>query len=149
ARVAFIGVLYCKKRLFQRCGAVRDLSVWQHLARLDGVAVSDLPRRNTDFLCKQVDIGLQCELTLAHTESAECARRRIVRIISESTDIRILITVRPYGVSAGPLKDRAAQRCVSPRIKIDLAVQSGKDTVLVAPKGKCPLHSMALRMEVD
>ena len=149
ARVALIGILYCKECLFQCRGAVCDLSVWQYLTRLDGVAVADLPRGNSDFLCKQIDIGLQSELTLAHTKTTECSCRRIICIVSVSPNICVLVTVRSYGVSTRPLKDRSAQGCICTCVKINLAVQSGKDTVLVASKGECPLHGMTLRMEVD
>ena len=52
-------------------------------------------------------------------------------------------------MGACPLKHRSAQRCIGAGVKVDLAVQAGKDPVLVARKCKSSLHGVALRMEID
>ena len=149
SRIALIDIFYCKERLFQRCGAVCNLSVRQYFTRLDSIAVADLPRGDSDFLCQKIDIGLQSEFTLAHAEPPESSGRRIICIISVSPDIRILVTVRAYRVGACSLENRSAQRCVRPCVEVYFTVQSREDTVLITPEGKCSFHGMAFRMEVD
>ena len=52
-------------------------------------------------------------------------------------------------MGAGSLQDRAAKRRICPCIKVDLTVQPGKDSVLIACKRKGSFHGMALGMEID
>ena len=148
-RIAFISILNRQQSLFQCRRAVGDLSVRQDFPRLDGIAVADLPWRDAHLLRQQVDIGLQGEFALTYAESPECPGRRIIRIIPVSPDVCILITVRSHGMGAGALQHRSAQGRISACVKIDLAVQSREDPVLVTSQGKCALHGMALRMEIN
>jgi len=50
-----VGILDLEQCLLQRRGAVGNLTVGQNLARLDGVAVANLPRIQADLLGQQVD----------------------------------------------------------------------------------------------
>jgi len=109
SRVLLIDVLYRQQGLLEGGGAVGDLAVGEGLPRLDGVAEADLPGGDAHFYRQQVDVGLQGKFTLAHTESAERARGRIIGIIAETADIRVLVAVRPNRVGTRPLKHGAAQ----------------------------------------
>ena len=146
--ILFINILHGFQRLFQSSGAVCDLSVRKHLARLNGIAVTDLPGSDAHLLCQYVDQGFQCELTLAYAEATERASRRVIGVITVTTDIGVLIAVRSYRVGTCTLQNRSAKRCVSTGIEVDLTVQTGKDTVLITAQGKGSFHRMTLRMEV-
>ena len=84
AGIGLIGLLHRQQGLLQGGGAVGDLAVGQHLARLDGVAVADLPGGDAHLLGQQVDVGLQGELALAHAEAAEGPAGRVVGVVADS-----------------------------------------------------------------
>ena len=149
ARVGLIDLLHRQKRLLQGCGAIRNLPVGQHLARLNGIAVADFPGRKPCLLRQEIDGALQGKLALAHPEASEGPRRRIIRIISVSPDIRILVAVGSHGMGAGPLQNRPAQGRVGPGVKVNLAVQARENSILVAAQGKGALHIVPLGMEID
>ena len=149
ARIALIGVLHRQKRLLQSCGAVCDLPVGKDFPRLNGIAVADLPGRDAHLLRQKVNVRLQSKLTLTDAESPERSSRRIICIISVSSDIRVLITVGSHRMGARPLQNRAAQRCICPRIEINLTVQSRKDPVFITSQRERAFHGVALRMEID
>ena len=51
--------------------------------------------------------------------------------IAKAPYVGVLVAVGPHGVGTGPLQHRPAQGGVSPGIEVDVAVQTGKDAVLV------------------
>ena len=145
--VLLIDILHRFQRLLERRGAIRDLAVRKHFARLDGIPVTDFPGGNADFPGQKVEQCLQGKLALAYAESPESARGRIVCIVSVASDVGILIAVRPHRMSAGALKHRTAQRRISARIKVDFTVKPGKNPVFVTAQSKGSLHGVAFRME--
>ena len=148
----FVGVKIWLDRLqalLHRRRDIGNLSVRQNLARLDGVAVADLPRRDTDLRCQHIDQRFQRVFALADTESTESAGRRIVGIPAVAADIGILIGIRSDRMRAGTLEHRSAKRCIGTGVEIDLTVETGKMSVLVAAQGKGSLHRMPFRMEID
>ena len=50
-------------------------------------------------------------------------------------------------MGTGALKNRAAERRIGAGIEINIAVERGKDSVLVAAEGKRPFHRVALWMK--
>ena len=149
ARVSVVDVLHGLEGLLEGRGAVRDLAVGQHLARLDGVLVADLPRVEARLLGKDVDEGLQGKLGLAHAKAAEGARGRVVGVVAVSADVGVLVLVGAHGVRAGALQDGAAQGGVGARVEVDLAVQTDEVALLVAAQGEGALHVVALGVEVE
>ena len=149
AGVRLVDVLDREQGLLEGRGAVGDLAVGQDLARLDGVAVPDLPRRDAHLVGEKVDEALERELALAHAEAAERAGGRVVGVPAKAANVRVLVAVRAHGVRAGALEDRAAQRRVGSGVEVDLAVQAHEGAVLVAAEGEGALHVVALGVEVD
>ena len=147
--VLFKNVPHRQKRLLERCRAVRDLSVRQDKPRLNRIPEADLPRGEAGLLRQQVDHTLERELTLCDPEAAECACRRIVRIVPVPANVRILVGVRSDRVRAGTLQNRPAEGGIGPCIKEDLAVKTGKLPVFIAAERESGLHGVALGMEID
>ena len=106
--VFIIFILNSQQRLLESSGLIGDLTVWQDLARLDRVAETDLPRVKSDFLREKINQRFERKFALAHTETSKRAGRRIIRIIAVSSDVGILITIRPDRVCTGALKNRTA-----------------------------------------
>ena len=142
-----VGILDLEQRLLQRRGAVGNLAVGQHLARLNRVLVANLPRVQTDLLGQQVDQALERKLGLTHAKAAEGAGRRVVGVVAKTADVGVLVLVGADGMRAGALEHRAAQRRVGAGIKVDLAVQAGKVALGVATQRKGAVHGVALGME--
>ena len=149
ARVGVVDVLHGLEGLLEGRGAVRDLTVGQHLARLDGVLVANLPRVEARLLGKDVDEGLQGKLGLAHAKAAEGARGRVVGVVAVAADVGVLVLVGAHGVRAGALQDGSAQGGVGARVEVDLAVQADEVALLVAAQGESALHVVALGVEVE
>ena len=147
--VLFKNVPHRQKRLFERCRAVRDLSVRQDKPRLNRIPETDLPRGEAGLLRQQVDHTLERELTLCDPEAAECACRRVIRIVPVPANVRILVGVRSDRVRAGTLQNRPAEGGIGPCIKEDFAVKTGKLPVFITAEREGSLHGVALRMEID
>ena len=121
-----------QQRLPEGGGGVGDLPVGEGFARLDGVAVADLPGGEPRLFGQKVDAALQGEGALTHAEAPKGPGGRIVGIVAVPPDVGILIAVGPHRVGAGPLQHRTAQRGIGPGVKVDLAVQAGKHPVGIA-----------------
>ena len=146
--ILLINFFDCFQSFLECRRAVCDLAVRKHLARLNGVAVTDFPRSDTNLLSQYIDQRFQREFTLAYAEATERASRRVIGVITVTTDIGVLIAVRSYRVGTCTLQNRSAKRCVSTGIEVYLTVQTGKDTVLITAQGKGSFHRMTLRMEI-
>ena len=146
--ILLINFLDCFQSFFECSRAVCDLTVRKHLARLNSITVTDLPRSDTNLLSQNIDQRFQCELTLAYTKAAERTGRRIIGVVAIAADIGILVAVRSYRVRTCTLQNRSAKRCVSTGIKVDLTIQTGKDTILITAQCKGSFHCMAFRMEI-
>ena len=142
-----IGILDLEQRLLQRRGAVGNLAVGKHLARLNRVLVANLPRIQADLLGQQVDQALERKLGLTHAKAAEGTGRRVVGVVAKTADVGVLVLVGPDGMRAGALEHRAAQRRVGTGVKVDLAIQTGKVALGVATQRKGAVHGVALGME--
>ena len=142
-----VGILDLEQCLLKRRGAVGNLAVGQNLARLDGVAVTNLPRIQADLLCQQVDQALECKLGLANAKAAVRAGGRVVGVVAKAANVGVLVLVGADGMRAGALEHRAAQRRVGAGIKVDLAIQAGKVAFGVAAQCKGAVHGMTLGMK--
>ena len=147
AGVGVVGVLDGLEGLLEGRRAVGNLAVGQHGAGLDGVDVANLPGVDADLLGEDVDERLEGKLGLAHTEAAESARRRVVRVVAVAADVGVLVLVGADGVRAGALEDRAAQARIGARVEVDLAVHAGEVAGLVAAQGEGAAHVVALGVE--
>ena len=147
AGMRIVGILDLEQRLLQRRGAVGNLTVGQNLARLDGIAVANLPRIQADLLGQQVDQALERKLGLANAKATVRAGGRVVGVVAKTANVGVLVLVGTDGVRAGALEHRAAQRRVGAGVKVDLAVQAGKVALGVAAQRKGAVHGVALGME--
>ena len=147
--VFIIFILNSQQRLLESSGLIGDLTVWQDLARLDRVAETDLPRVKSDLLREKIDQRFERVFALAHTKTSESAGRRIIGIISISTDVCVLIAVRSDRMRTCPLEDRAAQGGICAGVEIDFTVETGEDAIGITAQSERALHRMALRMEID
>ena len=147
AGMRIVGILDLEQRLLQRRGAVGNLAVGQHLARLNRVLIANLPRIQTDLLGQQVDQALERKLGLAHAKAAEGTGRRVVGVVAKAANVGVLVLVGADGMRAGALEHRAAQRRVGAGVKVDLAVQTGKVALGVAAQRKGAVHGRTLGME--
>ena len=144
-----VGILDLEQRLFKRRGAIGNLAVGQNLARLDGVAVANLPRIQADLLCQQVDQALERKLGLADAKAAVRTGGRVVGVVAKAANVGVLVLVGADGMRAGALEHRAAQRRVGAGVKVDLAIQAGKVALGVAAQCKGAVHGVALGMESE
>ena len=144
-----VGILDLEQCLLKRRGAVGNLAVGQNLARLDGVAVANLPRIQTDLFGQQVDQALERKLGLANAKAAVRTGGRVVGVVAKAANVGVLVLVGADGMRAGALEHRAAQRRVGAGIKVDLAVQAGKVALGVAAQCKGAVHGVALGMESE
>ena len=147
--VFIIFILNSQQRLLESSGLIGNLTVWQDLARLDRVAETDLPRIKSDLLREKIDQRFERVFALAHTKTSESAGRRIIGVISISTDVCVLIAVRSDRMRTCPLEDRAAQGGICAGVEIDFTVETGEDAIGITAQSERALHRMALRMEID
>ena len=149
AGIGVIGGLDGQQALLERRGDVRYLPVGQYLARLDGVAVADLPGGDADLLGQEVYYALKRKFALRNAEAAESARGRVVGVVAVTTNVGVLVAVGADGVGAGALQNGAGKRGISAGIEVYLTVEAGEDAILVAAESEGGLHVVALRVEVD
>ena len=146
--ILLINFFDCFQSFLECRRAVCDLAVRKHLARLNGVAVTDFPRSDTNLLSQNIDQRFQCELTLTYTKAAERTGRRIIGVVAIATNVGILVAVWSYRMGTCTLQNRSAEGCVCTGIKVDLTIQTGKDTILITAQCKGSFHCMAFRMEI-
>ena len=66
---------------------VHDLAGTPHLARVDDVALADLPARDADLVGESVEAAFHRELCLVRAEPAECSAHRVVRTHRDRRDV--------------------------------------------------------------
>ena len=108
SQCGFIFFLHCLQRFNKACGFIYDLSVRENTSRANSIAVTNLPRCNTDLICHHIQQCLCGKARLGHTKASEGARRRIIGIISPSLDLKILIGVWTCCMSTGTFQYRSA-----------------------------------------
>ena len=138
--------LYRDQGLFQRSRHIGYLPVRKLQTRLDSVAVSYLPRTDPGLFGQNIQKRFERKLALTDAEAPERSRRRVVRIVSVSADVRVVVVIRPHAVGAGSFEHRPAEACISPCIEIYVAVESRQYAVLIASDREGPLHGMPLRV---
>ena len=82
---------------------VNNLSIWKDTAWTDGIAVTDFPWGNTDFISHHIKKGFCCKTGLSYAETAESASRRVICIISSSFNFEVFISIRSGCMGAGTL----------------------------------------------
>ena len=144
--VGFVFVLDGLKRLHQASCVVNDLAVWKCLTWPYGVAVANLPVRDSNFVCNVVEHGLYGKARLGYTKASECARRRVVGVVGVSVYLEVLVVVWARCMCARPLQNRKPQRCVCARVCNHSGFETLDYAVFIASKGEVHIHWVSLWM---
>ena len=144
-----IGGLDGLQRLHEAGSTVHDLTVGQHAAGTDGVAHTNLPRRDADLLRHHVQHRFSGKAGLGHAEATESAGGRIVGIVGVALDLKILVGIRAGCVGAGALQHGAAQGGKGARIGLYKGLHALNHAVFIAAHGQVDLHVVTLGMDED
>ena len=143
----FIFFLHSLQCLYKTCGFIYDLPIRKNTSRTNGIAVTDLPRCNTNLICHHIQQCLCGKARLSHTKASEGARRRIIGIISSSLDLKILIGVWTCCMGTGTFQYRPAKGCKSTCIRNHFRLDSHNMAFFITTHGKIHLKMMTFRMD--
>ena len=113
---------------------VHDLARTPLVARLDHVALADLPAGDADLLGEPVEHTLHRELRLVRTEPAERAAHEVVRSDGDRLDVDRRPSVRPARMPGRPLEHLHPDARIRARVADAANLEGGHRAVGVAAR---------------